>query len=108
LARRRVARPAGEEWQWSVESSQHRLRRQHLAARRCQLDGQRQSVEPQAQFSYRGRTLVGHLKVGLDLAGTLDEERDGGELRQRPILRQVAEIGEDERWHGVFVLATQA
>ena len=48
-----VARTAGEQLQAIREPRQQRLRRENLGARRRQLDGKRQSVEPAAHFGDR-------------------------------------------------------
>jgi hypothetical protein len=73
VARRHVTCPAGQEAQALREARQDRLRLEQLHARRGQLDGQRQAVEPTADLRDRRRILVRGREVRSDGLGADDE-----------------------------------
>ena len=73
---RRFAGAAHQQRQPRIQTRQERLRGEHLAARRRQLDRQRQPVEAAAELRDGARVLVCQGKVGFDLAGALGEQPD--------------------------------
>ena len=105
LARRLVARPAGEQLEAPLEPGEQRLRREQLRARGRELDRERQAVEADADLGDRGRVRGRHGEVGLDRLRALDEERDRVVLRELLELRQVRRVGQAERRHLELVLA---
>jgi hypothetical protein len=97
LPRRSIARAPGEQRQALIQPGQHGGGREHVDARRRQLDRQRQAVEAGADGRHRRGVLLGQRKRWAGGLGALDEKPHrvvGDELieRDRPVC-----IGERER-----------
>jgi hypothetical protein len=78
-------RAPDEKFERPVEAPAHRLGRQELRARRSQLDGERQPVEPRADLRYCRGVVVVELELGVHCHGT------GGEQPHRVVLDQLLE-----------------
>ena len=80
---RQVGRAATEQRQAAVEPGQQRLRREERQARRRQLDGQGQAIDPAHDAGDGDGILRAQVKIRIDLQRLLHEEADGGVLRER-------------------------
>ena len=76
LPRQDVAAAAGEHAEALVEPLAQLARAEHLDARRGELDGERDAVEPPADVGDDRRVLVGQRETVVGGARPLDEERD--------------------------------
>ncbi|MGH2351116.1 MAG: hypothetical protein ACRDJN_05820 [Chloroflexota bacterium] len=77
MAGRRVAWAAGQQREATgsgLEPGQQRRRREQAHARRGQLDGQRQTVQPAADAGYSGRALGRERERGVNGTRPLDEQ----------------------------------
>ena len=73
-----VGGAAGEQAEAVVEPAQHRLRRQQPHARRGELDGERQPVEPPAELGDGPGVAAVEREVGHQRPGAADEQRHRG------------------------------
>src|SRR5205085_7675258 len=101
------ARTADEQLETLIEPTQERLGRQYLDSGRGQLDSQWEPVEARADLGDSGGRCVGHLEVGLDCSGPLDEQT------YRLILAQVLRgrpwrVREAQRRYGHLMFAVDA
>jgi hypothetical protein len=81
--RTRLARPAGQECQAALQSAQEHRRRQHPYARGGQLEGERQSVQADANLSHKSRIGLGQDEIRTGGLGPFDKQLhclDLGEL----------------------------
>jgi hypothetical protein len=93
LARLQVVRSAGEDLELRREPGQQGFGRQHAHARRRQLNGQRQPIQPRADGRDGRRVGRGHREVGPGVACPLDEQRHRSVLRQA-LGRHVLRVGQ--------------
>ena len=77
MARHRVLTAAAQHAKPLVQLFRELFGREQLHPRRGQLDGQRNSVNPPADFGHEGRIAVGKRKAAVNRASTIDEELDG-------------------------------
>ncbi len=105
LPGRQVSCPTLEQGQAALEAREHGLRTEELDARRGQLDGQGQAVEPGGDGGHGRGILVGHREVRFSRHGAGDEERDGLVERECLERRQVSRIWHAQRRHRVLLLA---
>src|SRR5258708_37440335 len=93
----------------AVEPTEQRLGRQQFDTRRCQLQGQRQPVQADADLGYSSRVVLRKDKLGLHHLRTLNEKGDRRVLQQLLICWQVKRIGQGERRNRklVFTLHVQ-
>ena len=77
-----IAFAADKYFEAALESTDERARRQQLAVRGGELDGQRQTVKPRADRGDRGCVVRSERQRGLDGSGTLEEQRHGLDARQ--------------------------
>ena len=103
-----VERPARQERQAPVEAFEQRARRQRANACGGQLDGERQSVEADADLRHRRRVLVRHREVRLHRQRPFHEQRDSLVLGQGFELGQCHQVRKPKRGHGELVLARDA
>jgi hypothetical protein len=82
-----------------IEAGGQRRRRQQLHARRGQLDGQGEPVQPGADAGHRRRVLGRQREARSDGLRALDEEGDGGNAGELARRRQPRQVGEEQRRH---------
>src|SRR5260370_25605241 len=93
----------------TVEPTEQRLGRQQVDTRRCQLQGQRQPVQADADLGYSSGVVLRKDKLGLHHLRTLNEKGDRRVLQKLLICWQVKRIGQGERRNRklVFTLHVQ-
>ena len=89
---REISRRGSEHVEPLAQLGQHRLRREHLHARRRQLDREGQSIEPAADLGDGGRVLRGDSEVRAHRARALDEEPHRIGLREHLEGRQMLRV----------------
>src|SRR6266487_3873653 len=87
----------------TVEPPEQGLGGQQFAPRRCQLQGQWQSVQLDADLGDRRRVVLRKDKIGLHRLRTLNEKRDRPVVQQLLMRWQVQRIGQGERRHRKLV-----
>ena len=100
-----VACTAGQQVEAMLQTRQDGPRREHLDAGRCQFDGQRQPVEPDADFGYGGGVFLAQGKGRTHGARPLHEERHGLVLPQAFERGQALGIRDSQGRYGKLVLA---
>ena len=106
LARLQRAVPAGQDLVAVVEPLVDVGDRERAHPRRCQLQRQRNALEPRHQLGDRRGLALGERESGLVELGALDEELDGGRLRQRLEARRARR--QRQRLHDVGLLPGDA
>ncbi len=81
------------------------MRREQLDAGSGQFDSQGQAIETGADFGDGTSVGRGHLERGLDCPGALEEEGNGGIVRQGIYGRKLFQIGERQWRNGKLVFA---
>ena len=102
-----ILRSAGEQPKPPVEPIVQVLRREHAQTRRCQLQRERQTVEPHADLADCRRVLAGEFEVGSRSLSALDKERDRVEAQQRFRMIGVARSRKRQRRHRKFMLTRE-
>ena len=82
--------------------------REEAYARRRQLDGQGQAVQPNADFGHVPGVFDGEHKIGLYGAGAFHKEGHGGQFGQHRGRGHLLAIGQRERLHGKLAFAVDA
>ena len=78
-----------------AKALEQRLGRKEIASCRCELERQRQPVEPYAQLGQRLGVRLGQLEAGSRRTGAVDEQPDRlglAELRKRRALRPIRQL----------------
>jgi hypothetical protein len=93
VARRHVYRAPREQVEaGSTQTFQHDARRQHVDLGGAELNRERQSVEPNADFRNDARVFGGDRKVRPERSGALDEECDRRRPSEHVQRRQVLKV----------------
>ena len=108
LSLRQITSGRGEHVEALAELRQHRLRREHLDARRRELDRERQPVEPVTDLGDGARVLGRHAEVRADPFRAVDEEPHRVGLCEHIERGQVPQVGELERRDRKLLLAGNA
>src|SRR5260370_30082668 len=87
----------------TVEPTEQRLGRQQFDTRRCQLQGQRQPVQADADLGYSSRVVLRKDKLGINQLRTRNEKGDRRVVEQLLMCWQVKRIGQGERRNRKFV-----
>src|SRR3989442_1559990 len=95
-ASRQHSKPVGE-------APEQCLGRQQFAPRRCQLQGQGQPVQPDADLGYSSRVVLRKDKSGLHGLRTLNEKGDRRVVQKLLMCWQMEWIGQGERRHRKLV-----
>ena len=80
----------------TVEPPEQCLGWQQFAPRRCQLQGQWQPIQPDADLGYCNRVVLRECKIWLHHLRTLNEKGDRSVLQQLLMCWQVERIGQGE------------
>lgn len=102
-----VARASRQQRQTLFEAGQHLSGFQEPNTARRQLDGERQPVEPSADFSYRRSVLVGEAESWFRRASTLDKEGDRLDLRHPIRIDRSTWLGRTQRRDRELLLTIQ-
>jgi len=108
LALRQVARSVHQFGETALQARQQRLGREDPHARRRELDGQRQPVQPDTDRRHVGRVPLGEGEVGAHRLRALHKEGNRREARDRGRVGAVRRGGQGQRRHGEGVLAAHA
>ncbi len=77
MARKGTAVAANQQPKALVELARELLRREHFHARRCQFDGQRNSIKPTANLRDVGHITIRQPEPVIRQQRTIDEETRG-------------------------------
>ena len=107
LALGEIDRPGTQGVETTSEPGEQRSRIQQPAARRRELDGERQTVEAPADLRDGHRVVLGQGEVVADGLGPVDEESHGGQRGQLLHARSIRERRHRERADRVLPLGPQ-
>jgi hypothetical protein len=99
--------PGGEDGEALLEPGQHLLGRQDLGPGCCQLDGQRQAVQPGGDLGHGRGVLFGQPEAWPYRQSPLGEQPDGFEPAQGVEVRESFGIGQIQRRHHILLLAPE-
>src|SRR6266702_5791729 len=105
LPRWRIPCPTRQDGEPLAQPCEQRLGREQFATSCCQFNRQGQAIEADTNLSERTSVGTGQLERGLDGLGTLQEEGDGGIVRQGISRRKLREVRHGEGWDAEFVFS---
>src|SRR6266700_1158721 len=103
LPRWGILSPTRQDGQPLAQPCEQCLGREQFDTSRRQFNRQGQAIEAYTDLSDRTSVATGHLERGLDGLGTLQEEGDGGIVRQGISRRKRGEVRHGEWWDRKFV-----
>ena len=107
LPRWRVARSAGQQRQWLLQTGQQRSGRKRLASRRGQLDRQWEAIQPATNRRDRSRVCRCYDKARLAGTHLFDEKHRGWRMDQVVRRQFRSRRWQPEWWDRVLALAVQ-